>query len=287
MNLHLYSHGKFSTNNSILCHKSLEKWIQEEQFLKYEVDELRLSKKSRKRNKLYCFYSEHTNNNVIMKVSEISKDYKFWRKVDLFFTSLFKDYNYNSYRGSIKLQKAGVDTIIPIAFWTYKISWLNRKSYFLYEKIESELTVAELCNEIISSKIESKIELINIIADRCVEIVQKIHAANIRHDDPHGGNILTNLKYDDIKNVSVDDIKNAKFTLIDNDRCTSDHTFTDTLKRFYDLKCLRRFNICQIPQQVLLKKYLGDEYRTYWWHVLNFWKSGGFSIKERMRNKLT
>ncbi len=286
MNLHLYSHGKFSTNKSILCHKSIEKWIQEEKFLRYEENEFRLSKKSRKRNKLYCFYSEYTNSNVIMKVSEISKDYKFWRKVDLFFTSLFKDYNYNSYRGSIKLQKAGVDTINPIAYWTHKTSWLNRKSYFLYEKVESELTVAELCNEIISVDVADKIDLINVIADRCVEIVRKIHAANIRHDDPHGGNILTSLKHNDINNIGVEDIKNAKFTLIDNDRCTSVHTVNTTLKRFYDLKCLRRFNICQTPQQVLLQKYLGDEYRTYWWHVLNFWKSGGFSIIERMSNKL-
>jgi len=221
-----------------------------------------------------------------MKVSEISKDYKFWRKVDLFITSLFKDYNYNSYRGTTKLQEAGVDTIKPIAYWTHKTSWLNHKSYFLYEKVESDLTVAELCNEIISSQVRNKNELINIITERCVEIVQNIHAANIRHDDPHGGNILTNLKYKNINNISVEDIKKAKFTLIDNDRCTFDHTITATLKRFYDLKCLRRFNICQIPQQALLQQYLGNEYKNYWWHVLNFWKSGGFSIKKHINNIL-
>lgn len=284
--MQIYSHGKFSTNKSFSGHKSIENWIQEEQFLKYEESEFQLGKKSRKRNQLYCFHSEHTNSSVIMKVSEISKDYKFWRKVDLFITSLFKDYNYNSFIGTTKLQEAGVDTIKPIAYWTHITSWLNRKSYFLYEKVESELTVAELCNEIISTQIRNKNDLINIITERCVEIVQKIHTANIRHDDPHGGNILTNLKYKNINNVSVEDIRSAKFTLIDNDRCTSAHSVTATLKRFYDLKCLIRFNICQIPPRVLLQLYLGNEYRTYWWYVLSFWKSGGFSIKKRINNIL-
>ena len=281
MNLKIYSKGRFSIYKEGTSYNLIEKWIREEEFLKFEKDELQLSKKSRRRNKLYCFHSEYTDSNVIMKVSEISKNYKLWRRVDLFMTGLFKDYNLNSYKGSIKLHEAGVDTLIPIAYWTYKTSWINRKSYFLYEKVESEYTVTELCYDIIASNADNKKELINAIANKCVEIVKKIHAANIRHDDPHGGNFLTSLFYNNINNIAVDDIKNAKFTLIDNDRCTSNRA-KSTLKRFFDLKCLRRFNICQIPQKVLLQNYLGDEYKDYWWHVLNFWKSGGFSIKQRI-----
>ena len=283
MKLKKYSRGKYSTYKGHSSYNSIEKWILEQQFLEFEKDELLLSKKSRRRNKLYSFHSIFTDSNVIMKVSEISKKYSFWRRIDLFITGLFKDYNFNSYKGSIKLREAGINTLNPIAYWTYKNSWLNRKSYFLYEKVESDFTVTELCNDIISSNAENKHELINTIAQKCVEIVKNIHAANIRHDDPHGGNFLTNLFYNNINDISLDDIKNATFTLIDNDRCTYNRSKTTILKRFYDLKCLRRFNICQIPQEELLKNYLGGEYTKTWWYVLNFWKSGGFSVKQQIK----
>ena len=282
MNVQTYTDGKYLINESFSCHKLIEKWIWERQFLKFEKPEFQLGKKSRKRNKLYCFHSKLTHSDLIIKVSEISKNYKFWRKLDLYITSLFKDYNYNSYIGTIKLQEAGVNAINPIAYWTYKTSWLNRKSYFLYEKVESDLTVAELCSKIINSKAQNKRELINAIADQCTSIVQKIHIANIRHGDPHGGNILTDLVYDDINNISVENIKNADFILIDNDRCTFNRAKNISLKRFYDLKCLTRFTICQIPPQELLQRYLGAEYRTYWWYVLCFWKTGGFNIYKRI-----
>ena len=217
-----------------------------------------------------------------MKVSQISKEYKFWRRVDLFITSLFKDYNYNSYNNSVRLQSAEIDTIIPIAYWTYGFSWFKRKSYFLYEKVEYDITVAELCNKIITSNVQNKNELIEAVTNRCISIVKKIHAANIRHDDPHGGNILTNLKLSTPIKFKVSDIENARFTLIDNDRCTSTRVSVDIVKRFFDLKCLTRFNICQISPQNLLRLYLGKEYTPYWWQVFKFWKSGGFSIKKRL-----
>ena len=286
MNVQQNLGGKVLINTSLSYHKSIEKWIQDEQFRKHEVEQFRLSKKSRKRNKLYCFYNEITSKDVVMKVSQISKEYKFWRKVDLFISSLFKDYNFNSYKCSIILQEAGIDTIIPIAYWAHGGSWINRKSYFLYEKVESNLTVAELCNKIITSDMDNKKDLVEAIANRCVKLVKNIHAANIRHDDPHGGNILTNIEPAEINNIDVERIKKAKFILIDNDRCTTASTTTTTLKLFYDLKCLARFNVCQIPQKNLLRLYLGNEFKTYWWYVLNFWISGGFNIKKRINNLL-
>ncbi len=281
-----YSHGKFSIYTSVAYYRSIEKWILDRQFLQYEKQALLLGRKSRKRNKLYCFYSESANTHLVMKVSEISRHYRFWRKVNLYITSLFKDYNYNGYKGSIKLLEAGVDTVHPIAYWTHGTSWSNRKSYFLYEKVESDVSVAELCDEIVSRNLANKGELIDVIVSRCVDVVRKIHAAHIRHDDPHGGNILTSLTFSDMRNIAVEDVKNATFTLIDNDRCTFNHSTSSTLKRFYDLKCLRRFNICRVSQRVLLQQYLGDEYRRYWGYVLSFWKLGGFSVNRHISNIL-
>ena len=259
-----------------------EQWIQEKQFVKYETAELLLGKKSRKRNKLYCFHYSPADCDVIMKVSQISEHYKFRRKLNLFVTSLYKDYNYRSYIGSIYLQQAKVDTIKPIACWTCRLSWLNRKSYILYKKVEGKLTVSELYSVITQSGLPNKDVLVKAIAIRCVEIVKNIHAASIRHDDPHGGSILTSLSCEDVAKLSTEDIINTRLTLIDNDRCTFARTLPTVFKRFFDLKCLARFTVCRISRKELLQLYLGEEYRTYWWYVLNFWGSGGFSIYKRI-----
>ncbi len=277
-----YPHGKFVINKAVPSCSLTEKWIQEKQFLEYEIAQLRLDNKGRKRNQLYCFDYEPANCRVIMKVSQISRNYKLARRVNLFLTSLFKDYNYRGYIGSLRLQQAGVDTIKPIAHWTFKSSWLNRKSYLLYQKVESELTVSELCRHILQSGGQDKDALVEAIANRCVEIVKKIHAGNIRHDDPHDRNILTDLTHQDIAELSVEDIMKARFTLIDNDRCTLSRTMTPVLKRFFDIKCLARFSICEIPKQELLRLYLKEDYRTYWWHVLSFWNSGGFNFHKKI-----
>lgn len=282
MNKQTYSHGRLLTNEAFPSHRLTEQWIRDKRFLEYETAELLLGKKSRKRNKLYCFHYPPVGCNVIMKVSQISEKYRFRRKVNLFITGLFKDYNYRSYTGSLRLRQANVDTIKPVAYWTFKRSWLNRKSYILYRKVEDELTVTELYTNIVSSDVPNKDELVNTIAVRCVEIVRKIHAANIRHDDPHGGNILTSLNHQDVTEVSTEDIRNARFTLIDNDRCKPARAFPKTLKRFFDLKCLVRFRVCGLSQQKLLELYLGDEYRTSWRYVFGFWRSGGFSIRKRI-----
>lgn len=277
-----YSYGKLLINNAFSANELTEKWIQGKQFLKFEKTQFQLDKKSRKRNKLYCFDYEPENCSVIMKVSQISQHYKLGRKINLFLTSLFKDYNYRGYISSLRLQQAGVDTIMPIAYWTSKSSLLNRKSYLLYQKVESELTVFELCKYILQSEVPNKNVLVETIANRCVGIVKKIHAANIRHDDPHGNNILTDLDRQNLAQLSVEDIVNTRFTLIDNDRCTLANTVTPALKRFFDLKCLVRFRICELPQQELLRLYLGRDYRPCWWRVFSFWNSGGFSIRKRL-----
>lgn len=277
-----YSHGKFLINDVLpSCHQT-EKWIREKQFLNYEGIQFRFNKKSRKRNRLYCFDYEPADCRVIMKVSQISRHYKLKRKIDLYINNLFKDYNYKGYIGSLSLQQAGVDTVRPIAYWTFRSSWLTRKSYLLYQKVESELTVTELCKHILQSDMANKDALAIAIANRCVDIVQKVHLANVRHDDPHGGNILTDLKRQNISALNVEDIANARFTLIDNDRCTLSRIIFPTVKRFFDLKCLARFKPCGFSQQELLHLYLKDSYRTCWKRVLNFWITGGFNFHKRI-----
>lgn len=217
-----------------------------------------------------------------MKVSQVSKHYKFFRRLNLFVTSLVKDYNLNSYRISIKLNESNVETMLPIAYWTYQNSWLNRKTYFLYEKIDSELAVTELLDEIRESPVTNKVELIDAIADKHMSLIKSIHKAHVRHDDPHGGNILTDIRANEIEHLSVANIQQSKFTLIDNDRGTFTHTLTKTQKTFFDMKCLTKFNIKEIPMEDILKKYFGEDFRLAWLIVLKFWKSGGFNIKNRI-----
>lgn len=217
-----------------------------------------------------------------MKVSQVSKHYKFFRRLNLFITSLLKDYNLNSYRISIKLHESGVETMLPIAYWTYQNSWLDRKTYFLYEKVDSELAVTELLDEIKTSKLSNKKELVDAIADKHMSVIKSIHKAHIRHDDPHGGNILTNIKINQVESLSVIDIDNSQFTLIDNDRGTFTRSLTNTLKTFFDMKCLTKFNIRGISSEEILRKYFDKDFHSSWLLVLKFWKSGGFNIKNRI-----
>lgn len=217
-----------------------------------------------------------------MKVSQVSKHYKFFRRINLFVTSLLKDYNLNSYKISIKLHESGVETMLPIAYWTYQNSWFDRKTYFLYEKVESELAVTELLAAIKTTNLTNKRELVNSIADKHMSIIKSIHKAHVRHDDPHGGNILTDIKISNVEHLSVFDIEQSRFTLIDNDRGTFTRSLTNTQKTFFDLKCLTKFNIRDIPSQDILKKYFEDDFHPTWLYVLRFWKSGGFNIKNRI-----
>ena len=282
LNLSPYRHGKYIAYKGNSYHQSIDKWIKETNFLKYELSNLIIQKKSRKRNKLYCFPLDSISKNVTMKVSETSKDYKFWRRVNVFITSLYKDYNLNSYKNSINLHEAGVDTIVPVAYWTYQFSTFKYKSYFLYENVDSELTVTELYDHIKSSNPPNKDAFIDIISDKHIAIIKSIHSANIRHDDPHGGNILTDIKANDLSDISVSNISNAKFTLIDNDRCKKTHLTLKALKLFFDIKCLTKFNLKEIPHSTLLSKYLGENFNSIWLKVFIFWKSGGFNIKKRI-----
>ena len=113
-------------------------------------------------------------------------------------------------------------------------------------------------------------------------MIKSIHRAQIRHDDPHGGNILTDIRINEVDNLAVPDIEKSRFTLIDNDRGTFSHSITKAQKTFFDMKCLTKFNIRDISTQEILKKYFGEDYHPAWIYVLKFWKSGGFNIKNRI-----
>ena len=282
MKLLKYPNGKYTIYNIPENRDFLEKWIVQSNFLQYEKEELILKKKSRKRNKLYDFHLTCISKNVVMKVSQIDKNYKFWRKVNLFITSLYKDYNFNSYKNTINLIENGVETIVPIAYWNYKTSLLSYKSYFLYEKVDSELTVTDLYNEIKSNNLKNEKEFINSITDKYISMIKSIHNANIRHDDPHGGNILTSIYSNNVKNIKTSDLRDLKFTLIDNDRCSQTLLRINILKQFFDLKCLKNFSIPDISDQVILQKYFAEKYNQNWNKVLKFWKTGGFSLKKRI-----
>jgi len=282
LKLSKHSFGKYATYRQLPHHSEVEKWIIQSKFLNYEKDELILKKKSRKRNKLYCFHLDEISKNVTMKVSQVSKHYKFFRRLNLFVTSLLKDYNLNSYRISIKLHESGVVTMLPIAYWTYNTSWFDRKTYFLYEKVDSELAVTELLDAIKASNLTNQSELVNSIANKHMSMIKSIHKAQIRHDDPHGGNILTSIRINEVNNLAVSDIEQSQFTLIDNDRGTFTHSLTKTHKTFFDMKCLTKFNIRDIPTREILMKYFGKDYHPVWLYVLKFWKSGGFNLKNRI-----
>ena len=50
-----------------------------------------------------------------------------------------------------------------------------------------------------------------------------------------------------------------------------------TVKQFFDLRCMRRCTLGPFDQYDMLKFYLRDEYSMTWKYALSFWIHGGFN----------
>ena len=100
-----YALGKYLIHPAHTNNEALETWIKELQFEQYELPENRLQQHSRKRNVLYTFHLPAINKDVILKVSQTSQHYRWYRKLNLLLTDLIKNYSLNAYYGSIALEK--------------------------------------------------------------------------------------------------------------------------------------------------------------------------------------
>lgn len=255
----------------------LKQWITSAQFTRHETHNERMQLHSRKRNNLYSFHLGLLNKDVVLKVSQISDDYRWYRKLNLRLVELFKNYSLNAYYGSIALQQIDIDSLNVVAHWTYRGPEQTIKSYLLYEKVNASMSVFDLC-QAISEKNPRAGEITTCIAKSLAQTIRVLHANNIRHGDPHAGNFLLSSHTSKPAEISPDQVDDMKFTLIDLDKVHFSHRENSLRKKIFNIKCIRRFYVPNINSNQCLAYYLDREPKAYERFLLYFWMKGGLNI---------
>ena len=272
-----YPFGKYVIHPAHTNNAALENWIKNIQFEQHETDQSRMQLHSRKRNNLYSFRLEAVNKEVVLKVSQISQHYRWYRKFNLMLVGLFKNYSLNAYYGGIALEKINVDSLKVIAHWTCKRQTQSEKSYLLYEKVDASMSVFDLCKNIEDQNPQGQ-AIITSIAKSLAKVIRTLHKNNIRHGDPHAGNFLLCSKIPDIHELTVASVEKMKFSLIDLDKTDySDHE-KPWRKKINDLRCIRRFYVHNLDSHQCLEYYLERKAKLYERLILSFWMRGGFNI---------
>ena len=186
-----YQHGKYLVSASPEITASIIEWICSGTFEAFEREQFRFDQAGRPRNKLFAFFLPPVGRHVVMKVFHIYPGYTRLRRIHLLFNQYFKDYNKIAFKGCHALYKSGFATAAPIAYWNFRRSFFNPKSYFLYEKIEAEYTLADLYDSIRKHEGDASPSLDD-VKRRMVSTLKDIHAAGFRHSDLNPGNILVN-----------------------------------------------------------------------------------------------
>ena len=271
-----YALGKYVIHPIHENNQLLETWIKELQFEQYETSANRMQQHSRKRNILYTFQLPAINKEVVLKVSQTSKHYRWYRKLNLLLIELIKNYSLNAYYGGIALEKINIEGTKVLAHWTIKRQQQQSKSYLLYEKVEASMSAYELCEQLHKQNSHAK-EIIQQIAKKLAAIVKKIHANNIRHGDPHAGNFLLSSSIDPIGQLTPESVKQMSFTLIDLDKTHFVSNEKPWLKKIRDIRCLRRFRVHNIEGSDGLRYYLDRSPSLAEKAILKFWMMGGFN----------
>ncbi len=272
-----YALGEYIIHPAHANNQSLEQWVKEIQFEQYESTTHRMQLHSRKRNNLYSFHLPYIGKEVVLKVSQISQHYSWHRKLNLLLVSLIKNYSLNAYYGGVALEKINVDSLKVIAHWTCKRQTQSEKSYLLYEKVDSAMSVFDLCEQISQTNNNSEV-IITSIAQSLAAVIRSLHDNDIRHGDPHAGNFLLCSPIDDISQLTPEDVKQMKFTLIDLDKMHFVRNEKPWRKKLLDIRCIRRFRIHDIDSVESLKFYLDRPASIIEKYTLAFWMKGGFNI---------
>ncbi len=268
---------KCVVNPKLEATDSLTRWITSGGFVACEKEQFHLSQAcGRPRNKIYNFYLPEAQQEVIMKVSHINPRYKWSRKIDLFLTSLYKDYCEISFHGASALHSHNLPVARPLAFWTLKQSFFKKKSYFLSDKLPGEQSVKQLLE---SSKLDDFKDDCPALAEKLVGIIRDTHAANLRHGDFQTGNIYAHFPQH-APDGRPEKVSDAKFFLLDYDGCSKVKIKTPWVKKIYDLKDLSLLVIPTISDEKLLEIYFDAPPSPLWLKIFRFWRNEGGNLRK-------
>ena len=214
-----------------------------------------------------------------MKTCHPTPEYKWLRQFELALRQHLRDYNKTAFLGCRMMYLAEIPVARPFAYWNSRRSLFDQTSYFLYEKVASDCSLDEWCKTIRQSKGQSGHDdvaaLLKAAKAKAMKIVKAMHDAGFRHGDPHGNNFLVNPPT--TKKLLPSDIEKTPYYLIDYDHCTRASVRFPPVKRFFDLRELRRISIDGVGPHQMLDVYLDDRHSRYAHAVLEFWRRGGFN----------
>ncbi|MEM8843827.1 MAG: lipopolysaccharide kinase InaA family protein [Pseudomonadota bacterium] len=271
-----YALGEYIIHPDYKNNKPLEQWIETISFEQAEIDSNRMQMHSRKRNNLFTFKQPDIDKEVVLKVSQNSKHYRWYRKLNLSLISLFKDYSLNAYYGGITLEKLGILTPKVIAHWSCKRQGERKKSYLMYEKVDANMTVFALCEKL-NLHHSNATEVIQEITKILADVVKQLHENNFRHGDPHSGNFLLSNNIQNVANMTTSSCKNLKLYLIDLDKACFVKNEKPWKKKLLDIRCMRRFRVPGIESNTCLKHYYGRPPSILEKLILKFWMKGGMN----------
>lgn len=255
----------------------LAEWIETHQFRRHENERNRIDRHGRPRNRLYGVHLPGSRTPAVMKMSWIDPGYKLSRKLELFLRSLYKDYNKAAFSNVCALFHAAIPVAEPFAFWSDRRGRFDRRSYLLYRKVDSKVTLAEACEKISQSNDEHAQRITGGIRRRVMTVLREMHAAGFRYGDPHLNNILLGAGRG-AGEITAQNVETMPICFIDYDHCSKTRLKLPALKHFLDLRdvCQANAGAGERALEELAAFYCGKtspRQRA----ALRFWAGGGFN----------
>ncbi len=274
-----YKHGQYTIAADSECADFLTGWITSGDFIAYEDEKFRLHQaQGRPRNILYSFRLPGMHQATVMKVSHISPRYRLSRKIDLFLTSLYKDYCKISFYGAVALHDHNLPVARPVAFWTSKQGFFNKKSYFLCSRLPGEQSVKQMLQSLPENDLSCDFHA---MAEKLVTIIKGVHAASLRHGDLHTGNIYMHTPKP-VVDRQAKKLSDSDFFLVDYDNCSKTRIKIPWVKKIYDLKDLSRLVIPTVRDEELLEMYFNTLPSPQSLRIFRFWKNGGINLRRQL-----
>lgn len=272
-----YKHGKYIVGSDSETADFLTDWIVAVRFKEYEREEFRISHgKSRRRNKLYSFRPPPMRQDLVMKVSRISPDYKLSRRIDLFLTGLYKNYSKVSFHGARALHERRLPVAEPLAFWTYKESFLVKRSYFLCRRLPG-VSVSNLLSDPTTKYSAADCRG---LAEKLIKMIRGVHAAGLRHGDFKTDNVQIDRPRL-VSESSENPLSDGRVFLLDYDNVSKTRIKLPWLKKIYDLKDISRLSIPAVGYEELLDMYFDGHASPRWRRTFIFWKKRNFKRNKR------
>ena len=197
---------------------------------------------------------------VVLKVSWDNPAYPRWRR----WMQRLSDPAAAAFFGALRLRRAGVPTLEPLACWSWRSDDGEPFSGLLYEKLEAVGSLADL-----RAKGWEEEELAPLF-ERAARLSARVYGAGLRHRDLSLPNFLVAESTAGPPGAAGPD---SELRLIDTDQVVGRWPLPPGTSQWRQLSALRRMRLTAPEAERFLRIYLGDRYAPVWNRVLHYQKS--------------